>query len=322
MKLVLAPMEGVVDAQMRHLLTQLGGYDLCVTEFVRVTTNKLPARTFYRLCPELKQGGKTAAGTPVRVQLLGQSPEWLALNANTAIELGSPGIDLNFGCPAKTVNNSRGGAVLLKEPQLMHDIIAAVRSAVPAELPVSAKIRLGYESKEHALEIADAVASAGATELTVHARTKVEGYRPPAYWPWIGKIVERIDIPVIANGEIWNNEALDLCQEQAKTEQFMVGRGAIATPNLGAMLKNGAPKMSWAEVLLLLINFAQLQQSDTNTIYFPSRTKQWFSYLKLSYPEADPVFREIRKLKDSSDIEKIFSDNLTKIDPTLSKHEK
>lgn len=97
----------------------------------------------HRLCPELKQDGKTRAGTPVRVQLLGQHPEWLAENAIRAIELGSPGVDLNFGCPAPTVNKSKGGAVLLKEPETVYRIVKAVREAVPAHLPVSAKIRLG-----------------------------------------------------------------------------------------------------------------------------------------------------------------------------------
>ncbi|MFM2476913.1 tRNA dihydrouridine(16) synthase DusC [Celerinatantimonas sp. MCCC 1A17872] len=298
MRLILAPMEGVVDAQMRQLLTGLGGYDLCVTEFVRVTEQKLPAKVFYRLCPELANDGKTASGTPVRVQLLGQSPEWLSLNAMTAIELGSPGIDLNFGCPAKTVNKSRGGAVLLKEPELIYQIVKAVREAVPSQYPVSAKIRLGYEDTNQTLEIADAVAQANASELTVHARTKKDGYRAPAYWGWIAKIRQHVTLPVIANGEIWDRESLKQCQEQSGAEQFMVGRGAVATPNLGAVLKTATAKMSWNDVLSLLIHFAQQPIDEKNTIYYPSRTKQWFSYLKLSYPQANDLFRQIRILKD------------------------
>ena len=145
MKVMLAPMEGVVDHLMRDMLTRVGGFDQCVTEFVRVVDQKIPKKTFYRLCPELHNGGKTPAGVPVRVQLLGQHPQWLAENAQTAIELGAPGVDLNFGCPAKTVNKSKGGAVLLKETQTLYDIVKAVRDAVPAEIPVSAKIRLGFE---------------------------------------------------------------------------------------------------------------------------------------------------------------------------------
>ncbi|MFM2483931.1 tRNA-dihydrouridine synthase [Celerinatantimonas yamalensis] len=310
MRLILAPMEGVVDAQMRQLLTSLGGYDLCVTEFIRVNEQKLPAKVFYRLCPELHTEGKTRAGTPVRVQLLGQSPQWLALNANTAIELGSPGIDLNFGCPAKTVNNSRGGAVLLKEPELIYQIIKAVREAVPCEQPVSAKIRLGYEDTQQTLEIADAVAQAKADELTVHARTKTDGYRPPAYWPWIATIQQRITIPIVANGEIWDQNSLEQCRAQSQVNAFMVGRGAVATPNLGAVLKHHASKMSWSDVLTLLIEFAKYPTDDNNTIYFPSRTKQWFSYLKLSYPQADGLFRRIRAFRDGEAILQCFIQEL------------
>lgn len=297
MRLILAPMEGVIDAQMRQLLTGLGGYDLCVTEFIRVTEQKLPSKVFYRLCPELTTGGKTANGTPVRVQLLGQSPDWLSINALTAIELGSPGIDLNFGCPAKTVNKSRGGAVLLKEPELIYQIVKAVREAVPAQYPVSAKIRLGYEDTSQTLEIADAVAQANASELAVHARTKKNGYRAPAYWEWIAKIRQNVALPVIANGEIWDRKSLKQCQKQSGAEQFMVGRGAVATPNLGVVLKNETAKMSWNEVLNLLIQFAH-HPTNNNIIYYPSRTKQWFSYLKLSYPQAHDLFQKIRILKD------------------------
>ena len=127
MRIFLAPMEGVVDYTMRDMLTRLGGFDRCVTEFVRITEQKLPARVFYRYCPELHTGGKTPAGTPVYVQLLGGDPDYMALNARTAERVGAPGIDLNFGCPSKTVNRNDGGSTLLREPQRVHNIVRSVR---------------------------------------------------------------------------------------------------------------------------------------------------------------------------------------------------
>lgn len=96
-RIILAPMEGVLDGVVREFLTDINDYDLCVTEFVRVVNTLLPNKTFYRLCPELHNQGFTQSGTPVRVQLLGNSPEWMAENANRAIELGSQGIDVNCG---------------------------------------------------------------------------------------------------------------------------------------------------------------------------------------------------------------------------------
>ena len=224
MRLILAPMEGVMDHDMRDLLTGINTFDLCVTEFVRVTDTLLPNRVFYRTCPELLQGAKTSNDTPVRLQLLGSHPEYMALNAQRAVKLGSPGVDINFGCPSKTVNKNRGGAILLREPDQLFNIVRAVRDAVPAELPVTAKIRLGYEDKSLFLENARAVEQAGASELAVHARTKAEGYRPPAHWEYIGKIRENLRIPVIANGEIWNHEDARRCMDASGCSDLMVGR--------------------------------------------------------------------------------------------------
>ena len=86
---------------MREMLTGIGGYELCVTEFVRISSTVFPPKVFHRLCPELKNEGRTAYGTPSYVQLLGSDPALMAVNAKIVAKLGAPGIDLNFGCPAK-----------------------------------------------------------------------------------------------------------------------------------------------------------------------------------------------------------------------------
>ena len=148
MRLMLAPMEGVVDHTMRELLTAVGGLDRCVTEFLRVSDRLLPPRVFHRVCPELSGGGITTSGVPVYLQLLGGQPGPMAENAARAAELGAPGIDLNFGCPAKTVNKSDGGAIILRQPERVHRIVSAVRAAVPAEVPVTVKTRLGFDHGE------------------------------------------------------------------------------------------------------------------------------------------------------------------------------
>ena len=121
MRLILAPMEGVVDYTMRDLLTRIGGYDRCVTEFVRVSREKLPPRVFYRACPELLTDCCTPVGVPIYVQLLGGCPSSMARNAQVAARLGARGIDLNFGCPSKVVNHHDGGSALLREPQRVQE---------------------------------------------------------------------------------------------------------------------------------------------------------------------------------------------------------
>ena len=307
MKLVLAPMEGVVDYKMRELLTDIGGFDLCVTEFIRVVDLTFPRRVFTRYCPELFNGGYTRAGTPVRIQLLGQVPHALAANARKAVKLGSHGIDLNFGCPAKTVNKSRGGAVLLKEPEQIYHIIKAVREAVPAEHPVSAKIRLGFDDDANSTEIVDAVQQGGASSLAIHARTKRDGYRPPAYWEKIPALLSRLTIPVVANGEIWQVEDAMRCQQVSQCQDLMLGRGALAMPDLAAKIKahiqgRDYQPLTWGHVVHHIVNSSMHDDDNMSEKYFSSRTKQWLGYLKLQYPEAHTLFDEIKRLKGKQDV--------------------
>lgn len=304
MRVILAPMEGVLDAFVRELLTEINHYDLCVTEFVRVTHTLLPKKTFYRLCPELHQGGKTRSGTPVRVQLLGQSPEWLAQNAARAVALGSHGVDLNCGCPAKTVVGSSGGASLLKDPELIYRATKAMREAVPEQQPVTVKVRLGWDTVDTCIEIAEAVASAGATEIAVHGRTKEDGYKAERInWQMIAAIQQRLSIPVIANGEIWDAQSAKNCMQLTGCQAIMVGRGALALPNLGNVVKYQQAKMAWREVLLLLGRYIQLDCRLDAGLYYVARIKQWVGgYLRKEYAEAVGLFQVIRPMKKADEI--------------------
>lgn len=313
MQIILAPMEGVVDDVMRDLLSQINPYDLVVTEFVRVVDQVLPDKVFYRLCPELKQGGKTTNGTPVRVQLLGQHPEIVALNAKRAIDLGSQGVDINFGCPAKMVNRSNGGAVLLQYPEQIYNIVKAMRDAIEPAHIVSAKVRLGFDDKSRYLEIAHAVAEAGANEIAVHARSKVDGYKAPAYWEYITNIRHQLAIPVIANGEIWNNNDAEQCMAITGCDRLMVGRGAISLPNLAATIKHNDEAFTWSQALTLMLSYSDKELSSRKSCYYPGRIKQWFSYLNRQYPEARDLFRQLRIHKDTSSIITCLNQALTEI---------
>src|SRR5262249_33912418 len=147
------------------------------------------------------------------------------------------GIDLNFGCPAKVVNRHGGGSALLVDPPLLGRIVEAVRRAVPRELPVSAKMRLGGEDTALAVDCARALAEAGASELVVHARTKADGYRPPAYWEKIPAIREAVAVPVIANGEIWTVEDAQRCRRVSGCAALMLGRGMVVDPGLARAIR-------------------------------------------------------------------------------------
>ncbi|EKO3375038.1 tRNA dihydrouridine(16) synthase DusC [Vibrio fluvialis] len=299
MRVILGPMEGVLDHLMREMLTQINDYDFCVTEFVRVINLPLPDHVFYRLCPELKQGSRTKAGVPVKVQLLGQEPHWMAENAVRAAELGACGVDLNFGCPAKMVNQSKGGAALLQHPELIYQVIKACRDAVPSDIPVTAKIRLGWENPDDCFEIVDAVQQAGADELTVHARTKAGGYKASEIkWDYIDQIRQKTTVPLIANGEIWNYADGQACIETTGVDSLMVCRGALNVPNLGNIVKHNHSAMSWHEVVDLLLEYSAYEVRGDKGKYYPNRVKQWFSYLRQSYPQAADLFREIRTMTE------------------------
>lgn len=294
-KLFLAPMEGVTDFVMRDLLTHLGGIDQCVTEFLRVTDKLYPDRIFFENCPELKTGSRTRAGTSVFVQLLGGHAEPLAENALRAAELGALGIDLNFGCPAKTVNRHDGGATLLKSSNRIFDIVSTVRKKVPAHVPVTAKIRLGFDDPSVCIENAIAAQEAGAAWLTVHCRTKTDGYKPPAYWEWIPKIKEKTNIKIIANGEIWTVDDFNRCKEVTGCDEFMIGRAALRNPFLFKQIKQTHDAQT--QPVHLLPGFFDACVAYLNDDFATSRTKQWLNQLRVTDERIQSIFDEVKVLK-------------------------
>ena len=301
--LMLAPMEGVVDACLRELLSAIGGLDRCVTEFVRISGQQLPERVFLRYCPELRQHSHTASGIPVYLQLLGDRPDIMAINALRAATLGAIGIDLNFGCPARSVNNHGGGSVLLKNPENLYNIASAIRQSLPEHIPLTAKMRLGYNDKSLALDNALALQAAGVAEIAVHGRTKLEGYRPPAYWQEIGKLSDALDIPVIANGEIWNLDDLQRCIQESRTDRIMLGRGLIACPDL-ALIARGRQQtaLHWGDICLLLLHYYRQLQLCCDAHHINNLIKQWLVYLRQHYAEGFLFFEQVKRLKAASDM--------------------
>jgi len=314
--LVLAPMEGVTDASMRALLSEVGGFTFCVAEFLRISQEAPGASVFLRHVPELAEGGRTSAGLPVQVQLLGGDPDKLARGAAVAIRAGARAVDLNFGCPARTVNRHDGGATLLKYPERIGAIVAAVRAAVPAPYPVSAKLRLGWDDMEAIHVNAERAVAGGASWLTIHARTKMQGYRPPAYWKPIGQVRRRQGVPVVANGEIWSLDDLRRCRDETGCQHFMLGRGALANPALAraaahelGMSAGGAdPSLgaaAWQTLILRLVTISTARGFPPRCIV--GRIKQWlrlahgagtlpwFDAIKAE-TELGPLLRRLRAL--------------------------
>lgn len=309
--LVLAPMEGVVDPPMRALLSQLGGFTFCVAEFVRISQTVPGPRVFCRRVPELGTGCRTAAGLAVQVQLLGGDPGRMAEAALVAISVGAKAVDLNFGCPARTVNRHDGGASLLRHPDRIRAIVAAVRQAVPSDIPVSAKLRLGWEDTCAIHLNAERAAEGGATWITIHGRTKAQGYKPPAHWGPIGEVRARLKIPVVANGDIWTVEDLRRCRDETGCEHFMLGRGTLADPVLAraAARELGILDAGLAEPLAglpaawlpLVRNFVELSAaSGRHPTATAARVKQW---LHLANHAGElPWFDAIKRREDLDEL--------------------
>ncbi len=299
-----------MDALMRPMILQYGGIDECTSEFIRVSDSVLPKHIFLKHCPELETSGYAAGDTAVRVQLLGSSPHLMAQNALRALEYGACSIDLNFGCPSKTVNKSKGGAYLLQFPIVIYDIVSAVRKAIGDDISLSAKMRLGYDHTNDATTIAHLIEDAGANLITIHARTKQQGYRPPALWEEIGKIRQHIRIPIIANGDIFTPFDALRCQQITGCNHLMIGRGALIRPNLAAMIAFDAPPLCWSQIIKLLLDYGKMSFKQDASHYYARRIKQWLRYLMLAYPEASELFEKVKTITNAKEIYQHFSNSV------------
>ncbi|HFC6874835.1 TPA: tRNA dihydrouridine synthase [Neisseria meningitidis] len=312
-RIILAPMQGLVDDVMRDLLTRIGGYDECVSEFVRITHTVHSRSIWLKYVPEIANGNKTFSGTPCTVQLLGSDADNMAANALEAVRFGANKIDLNFGCPAPTVNKHKGGAILLKEPELIFHIVKTLRGRLPAHIPLTAKMRLGYEDKSRALECACAIAEGGACGLTVHARIKAEGYEPPAHWEWIRKIRDSVNIPVTANGDVFSLQDYIGIKTISGCNSVMLGRGAVIRPDLARQIKqyeNGGPvkDTDFAEVSKWIRQFFELcLTKEANNKYPIARLKQWLGMMKKTFDPAQTLFDRVRTVKDADEVRRILN---------------
>ena len=313
--LVLAPMQGLTDAPMRDLLTRIGGFDECVSEFVRITHTVHSRAAWLKYAPEMAHGSRTPSGIPCTVQLLGSDAQNMAANALEAVRFGAEKIDLNFGCPAPTVNKHQGGAILLREPERIRQIVHELRFRLPEHINLTAKMRLGFENTDLAVANAQAIAAGGASQITIHARTKVQGYEPPAHWHWLKTIRERVAIPVIANGDVFTLNDYLAIRQTSGCDDVMIGRGAVMRPDLARQIKQhlrGEPVQAAAfnaEIMDWIRLFFDLCLAhEPQGKYAVARLKQWLGMMKKAYPEAAQLFAAVRTLREASEIQRVLQD--------------
>lgn len=214
-----------------------------------------------------------------------------------------------------TCGESYGGSILLQYPDEIFNLLSTMRKALPEHVPLTAKMRLGYEDKTLAIENAQAIEEAGVSQLCIHARTKTEGYKPPAHWHYIARIKEHVNLPILANGEIWNLDDYKLAKQESNCEHIMLGRGAVAMPDLAIQVQRFENNEEhdvddWNQRLkdmLWMMDSISKANHDTAT---QGKIKQWLAFLKFRYTEAQPFFQSIKKLKTPEDIAKTIRQHI------------
>lgn len=223
---LLAPMEGVTDPVFRDLVLARNGPDAlggAFTEFARVVQVALPRRT---LRAHL---GPRRFAQPVGLQLMGSTPELVAESARRAEEAGAPLVDLNFGCPAKGALRGCAGSALLRDPSAVERMVRAAVGAVE-RVPVTAKIRAGFDDDARLEELARAVENGGAAMLTVHCRTKAELYCEDVDWSRLARAAAAVRIPVCGNGGVRTHADFERLRRETGCALAMAGRAALGDP--------------------------------------------------------------------------------------------
>ena len=218
----LAPMSGVTDAAFRTEASRFSA-PAVVTEMVAGAELARETEEFVRRAAPHNGTG------PFIVQLAGRAPEWMRVGAELATAAGADIIDINMGCPAKRVTGGMAGCALMREPALAQQLIAATVAGTAR--PVTVKMRLGWDDGSlNAPEIARIAEGEGARMVTVHGRTRQQLYAGTANWSRIAAVVEAIGLPVIANGDIEDEESARTAMNQSGASGVMIGRGAEGRP--------------------------------------------------------------------------------------------
>jgi nifR3 family TIM-barrel protein len=267
--LFLAPMEGVGDRCFRKAMASVGGFDEAVTDFIRVPTNahvQSLARVY---------DAQETKPIPLAAQLMGSDVALMAAMAQEMEKRGAPRIDLNCGCPSNTVTGRGAGSSLLKTPELLYEVARGMVKAV--SVPVTIKMRSGYEDTSLFKDNLLAAQESGARFITLHPRTKVDGYGPPARWDLIAEAKALLKIPVVGNGDILTVEDALKMLEMTACDALMIGRGSVINPFIFHQIR------------------AHFSQQPISHKW--EALKRYLSVYRAEIPEESPARLKINKLK-------------------------
>ncbi|MCU0549655.1 MAG: tRNA dihydrouridine synthase DusB [Leptolyngbya sp. Prado105] len=234
-----SPLSGVTDLVFRRLVRRHAPDSMMYTEMVNAT-----GLHYVKEIPILMEVDPNER--PISIQLFDCRPDFLAEAARKAVGEGADTVDINMGCPVNKITKNGGGSSLLRQPELAEEIVRSVVNAV--DVPVTVKTRIGWTDQEITiLDFARRMEDAGAKMITVHGRTRSQGYNGAAKWEWIAKVKEILSIPVIANGDVFSVEAAVKCLEFTQADGVMCSRGTLGYPflvgEIDYFLKTGEEKV-------------------------------------------------------------------------------
>lgn len=262
--LILAPMEGVGDHCFRKAMASIGGFDEGVRDFLRVPSNAHIASL------AIKYQADEIKPIPLAAQLMGSDPNLMAEMAREMEVRGAPRIDLNCGCPSNTVTGRGAGSSLLKDPSFLNQIAKAMVNAV--SIPVTAKLRSGFDDINLFKENLLAAQESGISYLTLHPRTKADGYGPPANWDLIAEAKSLLKIPVVGNGDILTvDDALKMLSLTG-CDALMIGRGSVINPFIFHQIKAHFAGKSFESKWSDLVRYFDIYLSEISR-HMPEKTK-------------------------------------------------
>lgn len=219
-----SPLSGVTDLVFRRLVRRYAPDSMMYTEMVHASEV-----CHVRELPKIMEVDPNER--PISIQLFDCRPNFLAEAAQMAVQEGADTIDINMGCPVNKITKNGGGSSLLRQPDVAETIVRSVVEAV--NVPVTVKTRIGWSDEDiNILEFARRMQDAGAKLITIHARTRAQGYNGQAKWEWIRRVKEQLSIPVIANGDIFSVDAALQCLEETGADGVMCSRGTLGYPFL------------------------------------------------------------------------------------------
>lgn len=307
--LFLAPMAGVTDGVFRRLCKEYGA-DVMITEFVSAE-GILQANQRTRRYTQFEEKER-----PLGIQLFGANGERMGEAARVIVDRDRPDfIDINFGCPVNKVVCKNGGSSLLRDLPLLKSVASGVLSAVGSDVPVTAKIRLGWDSHNLvAVEVCRLLEDCGIQAVTVHGRTKAQNYSGLADWDAIDECARSVSIPIVGNGDIRSGADADKRRRETAVRGLMIGRGAMECPWIFADAKyffehgTEPPMRSLAERWAFIFRHVRIAMemgyygSEANTLKF--MRSRLMAYSK-GFPGAKEIRTRLTRVSSLAELEDI-----------------